>query len=79
MKNTLFTYLKSKLQFKNIINDKDDSIAKPIKMSISFKDSRKMCSFGFRYTFGCPENLYKTNFAVNYVVLDKIDVITIIQ
>ena len=50
------------VSFKNIINDKDDSIAKPIKMSISFKDSRKMCSFGFRYTFGCPENLYKTNF-----------------
>lgn len=31
-----------------------------IRLSLAFKDPRRMCSFGFRYTFGCPENARKT-------------------
>lgn len=31
-----------------------------IKLVLAFKDPRRMCSFGFRYTFGCPENNRKT-------------------
>ena len=49
--------------FENIYNKNkspNSSIESKIKIIISFKDARKMCSFGFRYTFGCPEGPYKT-------------------
>ena len=29
------------------------------RTKVKFVDPRKMCSFGFRYTFGCPEGLGK--------------------